>query len=266
MKPVQIRASAIADFLDCAARAEAKHLLGKRTPASSKAFLGSAFHASTAVYDKSVLTGAGITVDEAAGAAVDYIRKPREDVAMEDDDDIQQVEDIAVALHTRYCEEIAPTQQYVAVEVTCDKLEITDLGLILTGTTDRIARHGDDLGVRDLKTGGNAVSAAGHVNTKGHAYQIGIYEMLAETANGVPINAPAKIIGAQTGKTARGQRVAVSQDITGARDALVGDEESPGVLQAVSHMIHSGIFVGNPRSILCGEKFCPIFSTCRFRR
>lgn len=263
---VTIRASALGDFLDCAARAEARHLLNKRTPMGSKALLGKAIHASTAVFDQSGIDGRGITISEAAAAAVDEIQRPTEDVAFEDDDNRQQIEGIAIALHTRYCNEIAPSQQYVAVEVTCEKLEISDLGLTLTGTTDRIGRLGDDYGIRDLKSGGTAVSADGFVATKGAAYQIGVYEMLAEAANGLPIRAPAKVIGLQTGKTERGQRVGVSADIVNARDALIGDEDSPGVLQAISQMIHSGMFPGNPRSMLCGEKFCPIYQTCRFRR
>lgn len=263
---ILIRASGLGDFLDCAARAEAKHLLGKRTPSTAKSLLGTAIHKSTAVFDQSAMDGAGITISEAAAAAVDAIRKPENDVVLDDDDNLQQVENIAVALHTRYCKEIAPTQQYVAVEVKCESLEISDLGITLTGTTDRIARYADDFGVRDLKSGGTAVSADGTVSTKGAAYQIGVYEMLAEAANGLPIKAPAKVIGLQTGKTERGQRVAVSHDIVNARDALIGDEESPGVLQAISQMISTGTFPGNPRSMLCGVKYCPIYATCRFRR
>ena len=267
MPPVAVRASALGDFLDCPARAEAKHLLHKRTPTSSSAFLGSAYHAATAAFDKSHLPGGtAVTADDAAGAAVDYIKERRAEVELEDDDNLQQVEDIAIALHKRYCAEIAPTQQYVAVEVTCAKLEITDLGLILTGTTDRVARHGDGHGIRDLKTGKTAVNAQGEVNTRGHTYQLAVYEMLAETASGLPIEAPARIIGAQTGKTERGQRVAISHDIVNARDTLFGDEESPGVLQAVSHMIHTGSFYGNSKSMMCNPKFCPIYQNCRFRR
>jgi hypothetical protein len=43
-----------ANFLDCPARAEAKHLLGLRTP-SSGAATRHALHRSTAVYDKSTI-------------------------------------------------------------------------------------------------------------------------------------------------------------------------------------------------------------------
>lgn len=261
-----IRASALSDFLDCPARAEAKHLLGLRTPSSGKALLGQAIHKSTAVYDQSVLDGSGITIDEAAGAAVDTIHKPEEETQLDEDENAGEIESVAVALHKKYCTTIAPKQNYAAVEVTCERLDITDIGIALTGTTDRIRKIGDGFGISDLKSGGTAVRADGRVETKGHAYQLGVYELLAQEASGIPITEPAEIIGLQTGKTDKGQRVALSSPVMGARDVLVGTHDSPGVLEAVSRMIHSGIFIGNPRSMLCGEKYCPIYNNCKFRK
>lgn len=262
---ITIRASALSDFLDCPARAEAKHLLGKRTPSSGRTMIGSAVHASTAVYDRSTIEHGGITADEAAGAAVDVIRKPREDVLW-DDGTPDEAEGIAIALHKLYCTEIAPTQEYAAVEVACERLEITDIGIALQGTTDRVRIIGDGHGIADLKTGKTAVSADGTVKTQGHTWQLGVYELLAERASGLEITQGAQVIGMQTGKTARGQRVAVSQPVECAREVLVGDDDSPGVLEVVAKMIHAGAFPGNPRSMLCGERYCPIFSTCKFRR
>lgn len=262
---ITIRASALSDFLDCPARAEAKHLLGMRTPTSGAAQIGTAVHASTALYDQSRIEGRGITADEAAGAAVDAIRKPDGDIEWDGDYPPDDAERVALALHTRYCAEIAPRQDYAAVEVRCEKLEITDIGLALTGTTDRVRRVGDGFGVADLKTGKTAVSADGTVKTQGHSYQIAVYELLAERASGIPITEPAQIIGMQTGKTPKAQRVGTGE-IVGAREALVGDEDSPGILEIVSKMIHAGLFPGNPRSMTCGERYCPIFNRCKFRR
>lgn len=262
---VTIRASALSDFLDCPARAEAKHLLGMRMPNSGAAQIGTAVHASTAVFDRSRLEGAGITAGDAAGAAVDAIRKPEFDVVWDDDYPVDDAERAALSLHARYCSEIAPTQDYAAVEVTCERLEITDLGLALTGTTDRVRKVQDGFGISDIKTGKTAVRADGAVKTAGHAVQLGVYELLAGHASKLPITAPAQIIGLQVAKTPKGQRAAVGE-IHGARSLLTGDGESPGVLEAVSHMVHSGIFYGNPRSQLCGEKFCPIYAKCKWRR
>ena len=185
---------------------------------------------------------------------------------MDDDESKDGIEVVAVALHKLYCTTIAPTQDYAAVEVRCERLEITDLGIALTGTTDRVRRGDDGFGIIDLKSGGSAVKADGHVETKGAAYQLGVYELLAERASGLSITEPAHVIGLQTGKTAKGQRVAVSGPVVGARDVLVGEDDSPGVLEIVSKMIHSGSFPGNPRSMLCNPKYCPIYSTCKFRR
>ncbi len=263
---VNVRASALSDFLDCPARAEARHLLGLRTPSSGAATLGTALHRSTALYDQSVLDGNGLTIDETAGAAVDAIHKPQEDVAWEDDEGPAEAEGIAVALHKLYCTKIAPTQEYAAVEVLCERLEIVDIGLSLTGTTDRVRKVGDGYGIADVKSGKTAVKADGTVATKGHAYQLGVYELLAEHASGIPITAPAKVIGMQVAKTEKGQRVAVSGDVEGARDVLVGEQDSPGVLEVVARMIHAGTFPGNPRSMLCGEKCCPIYARCKFRK
>jgi hypothetical protein len=263
---VIIRASALSDFFDCPARAEAKHLLHMRMPSNGKALLGSAIHKSTAVYDRSKLEGAGITIDEAAGAAVDLIHQPEQETKLEEDEKVTDIEKVAVALHKLYCTTIAPTQEYAAVEVQCERLEITDLGITLQGTTDRVRKVGDGFGIADLKSGAAAVSADGKVKTNGHAYQLGVYELLAERASGIPITEPARIIGLQTGKTERGQRAAVSDGVTGARDVLVGDSDSPGVLEIAAKMIHSGIFPGNPRSMMCHERYCPIHSTCKFRR
>lgn len=263
---ITIRASALSDFFDCPARAEARHLLGKRTPSSGKALLGSAIHKSTAVYDRSVLERQGLTVDDAAGAAVDMIQQPDFDVQLDEDEKKDEIEKVAVALHKLYCTKIAPTQEYAAVEVQCERLEITDLGIALQGTTDRVRVVEGGHGIADLKSGGSAVRADGHVETKGHAYQLGVYELLAERASGLPITEPARVIGLQTGKTERGQRVAVSDPVSGARDVLVGEPDSPGVLEIVSKMIHSGAFPGNPRSMLCHERYCPIYNQCKFRR
>lgn len=265
MEPIAIRASSLAGLFDCPARWEAHQLRGLRLPRSGKAQLGTAVHASTAVYDRSTLEGAGITVDEAAAAAVDAIHRPEEDVAWEDDLAADDAEKIALALHTRYCKEIAPAQDYAAVEVKCDRLEISDLGIALTGTTDRVRRSESGFGIADLKTGKQAVGADGKVATAKHAMQLGVYELLAENASGLAITEPAQIIGMQTGKTEKAQRVGVAEVHT-ARELLVGTADQPGVLEHASRLIHTGAFYGNPSSPLCNPKYCAAFPTCSFRR
>lgn len=266
MNIVTVRASSLPDAFDCAARFEAKQLRGMRTPIGGNAVLGTALHRSTAMYDASVINGTGLTIQETAAAAVDAFADPGQDVVYDEDDDVQALERTAVALHNRYCQEIAPKQDYAAVEVRCDSLVISDLGLELTGTADRIRKIDGGYGIADVKSGKTAVRADGTVETKGHRYQLSVYELLAEQASGLAITAPAQVIGLQTGKTERGQRVAVSEPITGVRDVLIGSDDSPGVLQMLSKMIHTGTFPGNPRSMMCGERYCPLFNTCKYRR
>lgn len=265
MSIVTIRASSLSGLFDCPARWEAHQIRGLRLPRSGKAQLGTAVHASTAVFDQSTLDGAGVTADEAAAAAVDAIHRPTEDVQWDDDMPASDAEKIARALHTRYCAEIAPKQDYAAVEVKCERLEIADLGIALTGTTDRVRRSDSGFGIADLKTGKQAVAADGTVATAKHAMQLGVYELLAENASGIEITEPAQIIGMQTGKTEKAQRVGTAEVHT-TRELLVGTADQPGVLEHASRLIHTGAFYGNPSSPLCNPKYCAAYPTCHFRR
>lgn len=261
---ITIRASSLAELFDCPARWEAKHVLGMRMPKSGAAHLGTAVHASTAVFDSSRLPGGSpVTADEAAGTLVDTIYKPEEDVDWEDTAP-RDMEKIGLALHARYCSDIAPKQQYRGVEVTCEKLEIPDLGIALSGTTDRVRETPAGLGIADLKTGGRAVGTDGCAVTQGHGLQLGVYELLAEHAMGMTITAPAQIVGLNSGKTAAAQRVGIGE-VENARAALVGDEQHAGMLEHASKIVHSGLFHGNPKSVLCSSKYCPAHATCRFK-
>lgn len=270
MNTVTIRASSLGELFDCPSRWYAKHILGLRTPTSFKARLGSAVHAGTAAFDAARLEGNPITADDAAGVLVDTLHRDRDEDGQEDivdweGEDSRVVEQIGLSLHTSYCTGLALQQDYVAVELRCEALEFTDLGLTLTGTTDRVRRaSGGLLGITDIKTGATAVSSDGTVKTAGHGAQLGVYSLLAEYALGQPLTAPAQIIGMQTGKTPKAQRIGVGE-VQDVRAALVGDAESPGLLEHASRIIHSGSFYGNPRSMLCSPKFCPIYDTCKFR-
>ena len=126
-EPILIRASSLAGLFECPARWEAQNIRGLRTPSSGSARLGTAVHTSTALFDTSRMNGTGITPDEAAGAAVDAIHKPDEEVLW---DDLQptEAERIALSLHRLYCSTIAPRQTYAAVEATCERLDIAEGG------------------------------------------------------------------------------------------------------------------------------------------
>lgn len=261
---VKIRASSLGEMFDCPARWEAKHIRGLRMPSSAAARLGTAVHAGTALFDQRVLDGNPLTPDEAAGAVVDAIYKPDEDVDW-DDSSPSEAENIAVPLHKLYCLQVAPHQEYIAVEATCESLTISDIGITLTGTVDRVRVHNGDIGIADIKTGKTAVAADGTVKTQGHAAQIAVYELLASVALNQTITAPAQIIGLQVAKTAKGQRAGIGT-IHGGRDLLLGYEDSPGLLNYAANTLKTGSFYGNPRSQLCNPKYCPAYTTCRWRK
>ena len=263
---ISIRASSLGELFDCPARWEAKYIDGKQMPRSGAAQLGTAVHAGTAVYDSSRLPGGSpASLDDAESVTVDTIYKPKGDVLWDDDYTPETSEHIARALTRKYCETIAPVQRYTGVEVKCEQLDLPDIGISLTGSTDRVRATADGHGIADLKTGKTAVQASGEVKTAGHAAQIGVYELLAEHAMGVKINSPAQIVGMQTGKTDKAQRVGIGV-ITDARTPLVGTAGKAGLLEHAGRMLKVGAFYGNPRSQLCGAKYCPIYNTCSYRR
>jgi hypothetical protein len=262
---ITVRASSLPELFDCPARWEAKFVRKLRLPRSGAAQLGTAIHAGTAVFDRACIDGNPVTADEAAGVVVDAIHNPDDDVDWGEDTP-SSAESIGVALHKMYCRDIAPRQKYAAVEATCERLEITDIGIVLTGTTDRVTITDDGYGIADIKTGKTAVAADGTVKTAGHAAQIAVYELLAEHATGTVIDAPAKIIGLQVAKTDKGRRAGVGT-ISGARELLVGDGNGrPGLLKLAAGILTRGDFYGNPRSQLCSEKFCPAYKNCRWRK
>lgn len=261
MNLTKIRASSLAELFDCPARWEAKNLLGMRGPTSGKALLGTAIHASTAAFDQSTIDGTMISIDDAAGALVDTIHNPDEEVDW-DGDRPSDAEKIGLVLHAKYCTTVSPVQTYAGVEVTCEALEITDLGIVLTGTTDRIRKLGDEYGIADLKSGGRAVGSDGRAVTAGHGAQLAVYELLAEQSTGKAMTLPAQIIGLQTAKTS--PKVGTGE-IPNARQALIGTEEDPGLIHHAAGLIKAGRFYGNPKSMLCSAKFCPRYSVCKFK-
>lgn len=264
LAPIAIRASSLGELFDCPARWEAKHIRRLRLPRSAAAQLGTAVHAGAALFDQSRLDGNPLSADESAGAVVDALQKPSEDVDWEDTS-AAEVERMALPLHGLYCREIAPRQDYVAVEATCESLTFTDIGLTLTGTVDRVRATPEGLGIADIKTSKTAVAADGTVKTQGHAAQLAVYEILAGHAIGRPIDAPAQIIGLQVAKTDKGRRAGVGT-IQTARDILLDDGESPGLLRHAANMLHRGDFYGNPHSQLCNPKYCPAYAGCRWRK
>lgn len=272
--PIRIRASSFSTLFDCPSRWIAINLEGLRVPSTHKAVRGSAIHAGTAAFDRDRVAGLVPSTATAMDAAAHYVETLTGDVDWSESTP-GEVVDVATALTRLYCDTEAPKHEYVAVEATIDSLIIADLGIELTGTTDRVEVHPHEndaapedrpLGIDDIKSGGAAVGADGTVRTQGHAAQMGVYELIAGAALGRPMTAPARIIGLQTGKTARGQRVGVGE-IEGAREVLLGNEDHPGLLTIASKIVHGEMPAwGNPNSMMCNPRYCGRYQTCFFRR
>lgn len=268
MDVITIRASSLSDLFDCPHRWHAKHVLGIRLPAGPQARLGTSIHVGAQVYDTGVMNNEPVSIDDAAGELVKelYSKVDGENGDIDwGDESPERLEKVALALHSKYCSEIGKTAHYKAVELRCHPITLTDLGIKLTGSVDRIYINDcGEYGISDIKTGAAAVSANGTVKTNVHVAQLGVYNLLAEHALGRDISADAQIIGLNTGKTPVAQRVGVGT-IPNPKAVLIGDEGRAGILEHAAMIIKSGSFYANPRSMLCSPKYCPAYSICKYK-
>jgi len=247
----------MSDLLDCPMRWQKRNLEGMRLPSTPPALIGTAVHASTAVFDQG-----DVTIDEAAGAAVDAIENPDDDVdwmGMAQ----QKAINTAIRTHVAYCTEISPHHDYTIIEHTLKPLSIDmgdDVVFTLTGTLDRIRQ---DLygyrGVSDVKTGVAAVGRDGKVIIGKHAAQLGTYTLLAEQEFG-PMMLDAGIIGLSTGGSSR----VGFAEVKDAKIALIGEFDEPGLLHYIKPYFKTGMFPPNPGSFMCSKQYCPFHSRCRF--
>lgn len=264
-KIIPIRASSLSDLFDCPARWEAKNLLNKRMPAGARTRLGTAIHEAVTQWDHMHLIGESVSTEECAEILHQQIWQPDEEVDWADLDQ-NSAESIGHALVNKYITQIAPTQKFIGVEVRCESLILADLGIELTGTIDRIYENDEgELGIGDIKTGKTSVGSDGVVKTSGHTPQMGIYTVLAAHALQESVTAPARIYGLTTAKTDKGQHVGIGE-IESPAEVLLGTEEEPGLLHHAAKILKHGTFYGNSKSMLCNEKFCPAFATCKFRK
>jgi hypothetical protein len=262
---ITIRASAWGGLFDCAYRFEGIHLLGMRNVVGLRAALGTAIHAGTAAFDSSRITGAGLTADDAAGVMVEKLRDPENEFdPARDDLSVGDAERIGIALTAKYCTEWSPRFEFAAVEMETKPLDINCGGGVivrLTGTMDRarIRKGSQGVGIADLKSGSAAVQKGAAV-TKGHAAQVGTYELLYEHTTGESITDDAEIIGLKT----KGTPEIATGTIKNAKRVMVGTDDHPGLIEFAAEMFRSGRFYPNPCSLLCGEKYCPRYGSCNF--
>ncbi len=266
-----VRASSWSSLFECGYRWEGIHLLKMRNVVGLRAALGTAIHAGTAAFDQSRLEGSGVSADDAASVMVDKLRDPENEYDPKRDDlTVADAERVGISLLTKYCLEISPRYQFVAVEMETKPLDIDCGGGVvvrLTGTMDRarIRRAERGVGIADIKSGSSAVQkdASGNLRavTKGHGPQVGTYELLYEHTTGEPITDDAEVIGLKT----KGTPQIATAPIRNAKRVMVGtDEGQPGLIQSAAEMFRSGRFYPNPKSLLCSEKYCPRYATCPF--
>lgn len=263
--PYKIRASSWGALFDCAHKWEGIHLLGMRSPSSARAALGTSVHAGTAAFDAARVAGTPISADDAAQTLVDKLQELESEVDWSGDDlSKRDAEVIALKLHTTYCLQVSPKYDFRAVELTTLPFNI-DCGdgmiVQLTGQLDRcrVRASNGGLGISDIKTGAAAVEK-GSAKIKGHAAQLGTYELLFEHTTGERITEPGEIIGMKT----KGTLEIASGTIPNARRIMVGTEEHPGLIQFAAEMFRSGLFPPNPQSNLCSAKYCPRHKVCPY--
>lgn len=267
MSLITIRASSWGDLMDCAYRWEGKHVQGMQRPAGVRALLGSAFHHATAEWDTSHLNGTPLAPADVGQMLVDFMNAPGFDVDYSDSFTVREAIPIGLKLLQLYMRTINPLA-FAAVELTIQPIDV-DLGdglvIRMTGTLDRARVRRDEYGragygIDDVKTGVLAV-VMGEARTRVHKAQLGVYELLAERSLQQPFNLPARVIGCRTS----GEPEIAIAEVPNAREALMGFDDQPGMLQVAGMYLKAGIFPPNPSSSLCADKFCPRYHQCKYR-
>jgi hypothetical protein len=265
MSEVTVRASSWGALFDCAYRWEGIHLLGIRSHGSPRSVLGNAVHAGTAAFDTARVLGEPISAYDASEALIKTLREPGEDIDWRSSDiTLNKAEQIALALHTRYCNQWSPRYEFAAVELKTKPLVIDCGGgqlVRLTGTLDRsrlIATSGKPR-IGDVKTGVRAV-VDGRAKTAPHRAQVGTYQILYEHTTEQEVDDTAEIIGMKTA----GQPEIATGEVKNAKQLMLGTEEHKGLIEIGAAMFRSGLFPPNTSSQLCSAKYCPRWGGCHY--
>lgn len=262
---IRLRASALAELFDDSLRWRSRAIDGIHTPTSGRSHLGTAVHFGTADFDRQRLLADGRPdAADAVGAFKQYFHN---DAGVHWTDIKKlEAEKIGMRLVADYCTEISEQFEWVAVEATCEPLVLTmPNGVVfeITGTTDRVYRLGSQYGIADFKSGARIIGEDGEVEVDEHGPQLGTYELLesiAENATGFKITLPAFIMGFSTASAQIKWRF-----VDNPRTLLFGDTDHVGYLEAAARIIKENLFVGNPRSMLCSERYCGIYNSCFYR-
>lgn len=256
------RASSWGQLFDCAHAWEGAHILGIRKAAGLRAQLGTAIHASTAVFDKARIAGCPVSIDDSAGVFVDTLRNPERDVDYQQDDlSVPDAEVIGLKLHTRYCADLSPRFNFQSVEAQLQPMDIDcGSGMIvrLTGTMDRarVATTPAGAVIPDIKTGSRVIEG-GEAKIKGRSAQLGTYQLMHERQTG-ELTAGAQVLALQTSSK---PQVAASE-VFDAKRVMIGTDTTPGLIEHAATMFRTGLFPPNPQSVLCSQKYCARWASC----
>lgn len=263
---VPIRASGLGELFDCSFRWLGKAVLGHRGPTYGRSHLGSAIHHGTAYYDNERVIDGSPDTESAVDQFIEYLRDDEKIIWA--DIPKQKAEQIGIQLVTKYCLDVSSDYEWVKVEATCEPIEITmPNGVIfeITGHVDRVYTRDGKFGVADFKTGGRVIAADGSLAVAKHGLQLAIYELLeiqAAQATGYKMELPALIVGMST----TGDLDILVEEVDNSRTLLFGDGETMGYLMGASAIIEHQLYLGNTQSQLCGERYCPSYNQCFYRK
>lgn len=266
MSKIKVRASSWGALFDCAHKWEWETLMQHRKPVGIRAVLGTALHASTAVYDRAVIDHTPMRIDDAASVFVAKLLTPEYEVDYSADDLTEgEAERIGLELHHLYCDLISPRMHYTDVEMTLKPFEIDCGGgmtVELTGTMDRARvaqgpRQAKPV-IPDVKSG-KSVIAKGLAKIKGRSAQLGTYQLLYEHTRGIETGGAQVLALSATKKPA----VRVSP-VFDAKRVMVGTATEPGLIEFAADMFRTGLFPPNPSSMLCDKKYCARWDHCNF--
>lgn len=276
-----IRASSLAELFDCAYRWKAIHMEGRKGWTSGPAWLGTSLHYGTAAFDQAVVERQPISIDDATDIVLHKLSHPEEEVRWDNQLTLRKAKDLAIPLTIDYCDRISPMYTFETVELKLEPLEIdmnNGVTIRLTGTADRVRIEPflrpvpgvpvespvwwDELepsrGIVDVKSGRQAIKN-GEVCVDKHVAQVGTYELLevmVRKQTSKEMTLPAQIIALPT--SGAETRVMVGEMDRPSR-VLLGEGDHMGLLRAAAKMAEHDLFPGNPKSNLCGPKYCPVY-------
>jgi hypothetical protein len=266
-----MRASALGELFDDALRWKARTIDQIYGLTYGRSHLGTSIHFGTAWYDAERIDPDGTPDTETAVDKFLECLRADENVHWIDIGK-SKAENIGITLVAEYCQEISPQFEWVKVEATCEPIEITmpnNVIFEITGHVDRVYTQRVDgrkrFGVADLKSGYGVIRQDGSIDVAKHGVQLAVYELLeimAQQSADEPMTLPALVIGLSTS----GRPEIKWEQVDNPRSLLFGDGQHDGYLMAASKIIEHQLYVGNPRSMLCSEKYCPIYNDCFYRR